>query len=83
MLKHVAAASLMIVGLSGASWGCDEALAATVILLPEPGSMQPATIIVDEKSADRETVLVCASMSQISTGGCSVTSWSKVGLRRP
>jgi hypothetical protein len=45
--------------------------------------MQPATIIVDPKSADRDTVLVCSSISQVSTGGCSLTTWSKTGLRRP
>ena len=87
MLKQVMA-SLIIVGtagmfLSGACLGGNEARAATVILMPEPGSMQPATIIVDNKSADRDTVLVCSSISQISTGGCSVTSWSKTGLKRP
>lgn len=83
MLKHVFAASLMAVGLTGASGSCGQARAATVILLPEPGSMQPATIFLDPKSPDRDTVLVCSSMSQVSTGGCSVTTWSKTGLRRP
>jgi hypothetical protein len=87
MLKQVAA-SLMIVGtagafLSGVCLGGNEAQAATVLLLPDPGSMQPATIIVDPKSADRDTVLVCSSISQVSTGGCSLTTWSKTGLRRP
>lgn len=77
MLKHLLSAALLATALTGG------AQAATVILLPEPGSMQPATVLVDTRSADRGTVLVCASMSQISTGGCSVTSWSKTGLKRP
>lgn len=77
MLKHLLTAALLATALTGG------AKAATVILLPEPGSMQPATIIVDHKSADRDTVLVCSSMSQMSTGGCSVTTWSKTGIRRP
>ena len=77
MLKHLLTAALLATALTGG------AQAATVILLPEPGSMQPATILVDPKSADRDTVLVCSSMSQMSTGGCSVTTWSKAGIRRP
>ena len=77
MLKHLLSGALLATALTGG------AQAATVILLPEPGSMQPATVLVDPKSADSDTVLVCSSISQISTGGCSVTTWSKAGLRRP
>jgi len=77
MLKHLLSAALLATALTGG------AHAATVILLPEPGSMQPATIIVDEKSADRDTVLVCASISHVTTGACQVTTWSKTGLKRP
>ncbi len=77
MLKHLLSAALLATALTGG------AHAATVILLPEPGSMQPATVLVDPRSAASDTVLVCSSMSQISTGGCSVTTWSKTGLKRP
>jgi len=77
MLKHLLSAALLATALTGG------AHAATVILMPEPGSMQPATIIVDPKSSDRDTVLVCASISHVSTGSCSVTTWAKTGLKRP
>ena len=77
MLKHLLAAASLATALTGG------AQAATIILLPEPGSMGPATILLDPRSNDRETVLVCASISQVSTGGCSVTTWSQTGLRRP
>ena len=77
MLKHLLAAALLATALTGG------AHATTIILLPEPGSAGPATIIVDPKSRDRDTVMVCSSMSQISTGGCSLTTWSQTGLRRP
>lgn len=77
MLKHLLAGALLAGALTGG------AQAATVILLPEPGSMGPATIIVDPKSSDRSTVLVCSSMSQLSSGGCSLTTWAQTGLRRP
>ena len=77
MLKHMLAAASLATALTGG------AHAATIILLPEPGSMGPATILLDPRSSDRDTVLVCASMSQVSTGGCSVTTWSQTGLRRP
>jgi hypothetical protein len=76
MLKHLLTAALLAGALTGG------AHAATVILLPEPGSMGPATIIFDPKSGDRDTVLVCASMSQLSSGGCSLTTWAHAGLRR-
>lgn len=59
------------------------AAAQTVLLLPEPGSMEPATIIVDPKAANRDMVLVCASLSQMSTGGCLLRTWAQTGLRRP
>ena len=77
MLKHLLAAALLATALTGG------AHATTIILLPEPGSMGPATIIVDPKSSNRDAVMVCSSMSQMSTGGCSMTTWSQTGLRRP
>lgn len=77
MLKHLLTAALIAGALTGG------AQAATVILLPEPGSMGPATIIVDPKSSKRDPVLVCSSMSQLSSGGCSLTTWGQAGVRRP
>ena len=77
MLKHLLAAAALAIALTGG------AQATTIILLPEPGSMGRATIILDPRSANSDTVLVCTSMSQVSTGGCSVTTWAQAGLRRP
>lgn len=74
MLKIIAA--LFAIGLS------QEAAAQTIVLLPEPGSLGPATIIVDPKAAHGAPVLVCSSLSQISTGGCLRRTWAQTGLRR-
>jgi hypothetical protein len=76
MLKHLLRAVLLATALTGG------AHATTIILLPEPGSMGPATIIMDPKSSDRHTVLVCSSISQMSSGGCALTTWSQAGFRR-
>lgn len=76
MLKKVIAAASLGAGLaSGAG-------AQTIVLLPEPGSMGPATVIVDPKAAPGAPVLVCASLSQVSTGGCQLRSGAQAGLRR-
>lgn len=65
--------------LSGLSTG---AAAQTIVLLPEAGSLEPATIIVDPKAAQRDPVLICSSLSQLSTGGCLLRTWAQTGLRR-
>jgi hypothetical protein len=46
------------------------AQAATIVLLPEPGSMSPPTIIVDPDASKDDPVLVCGSMAQLSAGTC-------------
>lgn len=76
MLKSVLTAALFTTALANA------AQAQTIVLLPEPGSMAPATIIVDPKASHGDRVLVCASLSQISTGGCAFRTWAQTGLRR-
>nr|WP_295370940.1 hypothetical protein [uncultured Sphingosinicella sp.] len=74
MLKHLATAALLAAALTGG------AHAATVILLPEAGSMGPATVIMDPKASIKDPVLICSSISQLSSGGCSLTTWAR--LRR-
>lgn len=76
MLKKMIAVSVLVTGLSTGAG------AQTIVLLPEPGSLEPATIIVDPKAAHRDPVLVCSSLSQISTGGCLLRSWAQTALRR-
>jgi hypothetical protein len=76
MLKKTIAAVLL--GFAA----CSGAQAQTVVLLPEPGSMEPATIIVDPKASRGAPVLVCSSLSQLTTGGCLFRNWSQTGLRR-
>lgn len=44
------------------------AQAATYVVLPSPGSMAPATIIVDENTANH--VFVCSSVTDITAGTC-------------
>jgi hypothetical protein len=74
MLKRVVAASLLAMAPVGA------ANAATIVLLPEHGSMSPPTIIIDPRASERDPVLVCTSMAQLSAGGCVLQNWSR--LRR-
>lgn len=76
MRKSIIALGVLISGLSTG------AVAQTIVLLPEPGSLEPATIIVDPRAAHRDPVLVCSSLSQLSTGGCLLRSWAQTGLRR-
>jgi hypothetical protein len=77
MLKKLIATSALALGLTAG------AQAQTIVLLPEPGSLEPATVIVDPKASARAPVLVCASLSQLTTGGCALRSWAQDGLRRP
>jgi hypothetical protein len=58
------------------------AQAQTIVLLPEPGSMSGPTIIVDPRASQRDPVLVCASLAQVTAGGCVLQSRSHLGLRR-
>jgi hypothetical protein len=44
--------------------------AATYVVLPNPGSMAPATVIVDEHSPFRGHVFVCSSLSEVVAGTC-------------
>jgi hypothetical protein len=74
MLKPVLALSLLAAVPAGA------AHAATIVLLPEPGSMSPPTIIVDPRAKRHDPVLVCTSLAQVGAGGCVLQSWSS--LRR-
>ena len=45
------------------------AQAATYVVLPAPGSMQPPTVLVD-RSDKRSQVFVCHSMNEIWAGTC-------------
>ncbi len=74
MLKHFVAALLLTAVPAGS------ASAATIVLLPEPGSMSPPTILVDPRAKQSDPVLVCTSFAQVSAGGCVLQHWS--GLRR-
>jgi hypothetical protein len=74
MRKRLMAALFLAIAPAGA------AQAATIVLLPEPGSMSPPTVIVDPRARSSDRVLVCSSLAQISAGGCVLQSWS--GLRR-
>lgn len=76
MLKKAIATTLFATCLAAG------AHAQTVVLLPEPGSMEPATIIVDPRASNSDKVLVCSSLSQISTGGCLLRTLAQIGLRR-
>ena len=76
MLNKMIAVGMLVTGLSTG------AQAQTIVLLPEPGSLEPARVIVDPKAAQRDPVLVCSSLSQLSTGGCLLRSWAQTGLRR-
>ena len=73
MLKTLICAGALIVLAPAAQ-------AQTVVLLPEAGSMEPPTVIVGK--SQRDVVLVCASLSQLSTGGCLLRTWAQIGLRR-
>jgi hypothetical protein len=77
MLKKMIATAILATGMAAG------AKAQTIVLLPEPGSLEPATIIVDPKAGNRDRVLVCSSLSQITTGGCMFRNWAQTGLRRP
>jgi hypothetical protein len=66
MLKYVLAAILTASAPLGA------ASAATIVLLPEPGSMSPARIIVDPRAAVGDPVLVCGSMAHLTAGACTL-----------
>jgi hypothetical protein len=46
------------------------ARAATYVVLPNPASMAPATVIVDEHSPFRGHVFVCSSLSDVVAGTC-------------
>ncbi len=63
MLKHLLAIGVMAMPLGAAQ-------AQTIVLLPEPGSMSPPTVIVDPRASKNDPVLVCTSLAQISSGGC-------------
>jgi hypothetical protein len=76
MLKKTIAAAIIGLSLSAG------AQAQTIVLLPEPGSMEPATVIIDPKAGRNAPVLVCASLSQVTTGGCLLRNWTQTGLRR-
>ncbi len=64
MRKQLLAALILAAAPAGA------AQAQTIVLLPEPGSMSGPTIIVDPRATQRDPVLVCTSLAQISSGGC-------------
>ncbi len=74
MLKRILIALLMAAAPAGA------AQAATIVLLPEAGSMSPPTIIVDPRASQRDPVLVCTSLAQVTAGSCVLQNWS--ALRR-
>jgi hypothetical protein len=74
MLKRLLAALFLAAAPAGA------AQAATIVLLPEPGSMSAPTVIVDPRAKHGDAVMVCTSLAQVTTGGCVLTSWSS--LRR-
>jgi hypothetical protein len=63
MLKKLVTAAT-IAGLAGS------AHAATYVVLPSPGSMAPATVIIDEHSPFRGHVFVCSSLSEVIAGTC-------------
>ncbi len=64
MRKRLMAALLTIAAPAGA------AHAQTIVLLPEPGSMSPPTILVDPRAKQSDPVLVCSSLAQVTAGGC-------------
>jgi hypothetical protein len=45
------------------------AQAATYVVLPSPGSMAPATIIIDE-AGPQNHIFICSSLTEITTGAC-------------
>ncbi len=74
MLKRLMAAFFLAAAPAGA------VQAATVVLLPEPGSMSLPTILVDPRAKHGDPVLVCSSLAQVTSGGCVLQNWS--GQRR-
>lgn len=64
MLKQILGAAFLVAAPAGAA-NC-----ATIVLLPEAGSMSPPTIIVDPRAAKNAPVLVCGSMAHLSAGAC-------------
>jgi hypothetical protein len=63
MLKTLVAVAA-IAAFAGSAHG------ATYVVLPNPGSMAPATVIVDEHSPFRGRVFVCSSLSEVVSGTC-------------
>lgn len=59
-----------LVILAAATAFAATAQAATYVVLPSPGSMAPATIIVDENGPQQGQIFVCSSLSEISAGTC-------------
>jgi hypothetical protein len=68
MLKAILATTILAAAPLGAAG------AATIVLLPEPGSMSAPTIIVDPRAARNDPVLVCGSMAQLTAGACTLRS---------
>ncbi len=63
MIKQVAFALVALAGTGTAHAG------TTYIVLPNPGSMAPATVYVDE-SRKGDRLFVCDSVNQIVAGTC-------------
>lgn len=44
--------------------------AATYVVLPSPGSIVPATIVIDDDSRNPDRLFVCSSFTDIAAGTC-------------
>lgn len=57
------------------AWGvmtaaAGSAPAATYIVLPSPGSMTPATIVIDAAKTGQDRVFICTTIGEIPAGTC-------------
>lgn len=59
-----------LVTLSAIAGCAGSAPAATYVILPEPGSMTPATFIVDKSCPHDNQIFVCASLNDAAQGRC-------------